>query len=126
MDKPNVNVAEFIEPMDRFGERRIVLTGGAFIRHALTANKDRFTRALQKELERELNMPLKSKQAEPLKKFYVGIGPKRITRGWAKATLKEAVNHAVRLCEEDGEEHWVVRIVRVVKPKHAPVVVEKV
>ncbi len=77
------------------------------------------------------------KQKTVTNKFYVGAA--RLSQGWAKPTLAEAIKHAEELLEEreqqGGEDYMgrplpdhitVVKIVAVVRRKKAPVVVEKV
>lgn len=59
-------------------------------------------------------------------RFYVGSPQTLRGAGWGKPTLAEAVEHAKQLLESTGEEQFVVQIVRVVRKKEQPVVVETV
>ena len=63
---------------------------------------------------------------DPKRRFYVGSN--RMSPNWAKATLKEAVEHAKQILEKSPQldETFVVQIVRVVRRKQVPLVVEKV
>lgn len=60
------------------------------------------------------------------KKFYVAA-PAMLEdeRGWRKATLQEAVDHATELAEKTGREQLVVQVVRTVALRKPPVVVTK-
>lgn len=66
------------------------------------------------------------------KKFYIG-SRKTIENGisvngddWTHATLEKAIEHAKELVEESGETQYVVQVVRIIKRKDNPIVVEKV
>lgn len=63
-------------------------------------------------------------------KFYVGarhiaLDPEGASQ-YGHTDLQAAIDHAVRNCEETGEDQIVVQIVRRVRVKAAPVVVESV
>lgn len=59
-------------------------------------------------------------------RFYVG-SKSVFTKDWGHEKLADAVAHATELLEErDGEEQFVVQIVRVVRRKPQPIVVETV
>lgn len=45
---------------------------------------------------------------------------------WAKFTEKEAIEHATKLVEQTGEEQFIVKVVKVVRRKPMPIVVESV
>lgn len=51
----------------------------------------------------EIRKKRELEQRRPTKKFYVGQQPDRMTPGWSKATLDEAVEHAKQICEADAE-----------------------
>ena len=79
-----------------------------------------------------LNKDSRMSKKEKALRFYVG-SPKALSQNshhvggvWAKETLAEAVKHAQELCEKDGQEHFVVQIVRRVRRKVQPIVVETV
>jgi hypothetical protein len=59
------------------------------------------------------------------KRFYVGHRPV-LDSSHIKQTLAEAVAQAVQKCEQTGEEQIVVKVIRVVRQKPQPVVVETV
>lgn len=64
---------------------------------------------------------------EKTKKFYVGN--RNTCSGqtdWAYHTEAEAIDHARRLVESSGQEQYIVKIVKVVKRKPQPIVVETV
>lgn len=74
-------------------------------------------------VNREVKVPKK------FNRFYVGsksILPGGSNPTWAKGTLKDAIAHATELCEATGEEQIVVQVIRVVRKKPQPVVVETV
>jgi hypothetical protein len=60
-------------------------------------------------------------------RFYVGspVAYKN-ARDWAKKSLAEAVEHAKQRVEETGEEQFIVKVIKVVRRKAPPVVVEDV
>ncbi len=70
------------------------------------------------------------------KRFYVGANKVFDTKefgemcgkSWAKSTLEEAINHAKKILEDKPEQEYafVVQIIRVVRRKQQPLVVEKV
>ena len=64
-----------------------------------------------------------SKQARS-NKFYVG-SPKALN-GWGHTTLEAAVKHAEALVAEDENAHFVVQIVRIVRPRPIETTVEVV
>lgn len=68
----------------------------------------------------------KGTQMDPKKKYYVGA--ERLTLGWSKATLAEAIAHAKQILNEntDREEATIVQVVRVVRRQRVPLVVEKI
>jgi hypothetical protein len=63
-------------------------------------------------------------------KFYVGskkaMTPDYKGETWAKYTEKEAIAHATKLVESTGEEQFIVKIIKVVKRRPMPIVVEVV
>lgn len=60
------------------------------------------------------------------KRFYVG-SVSTITNGdWTHRTIEEAIEHAKRLVEDSDEEQYIVQVIRVVRRKSTPVIVEKV
>lgn len=61
-----------------------------------------------------------------LKKFYVGGRNTVPFSGWVKDSLEEAIDHAKKLVESTGEEQYVVKVIRVVRRKPQPIVVETV
>lgn len=61
-----------------------------------------------------------------IKRFYVGSRSPHVQDGWAKSTLQEAIKHAKFLCEETGEDQFVVQIIRRVGQRSQPIVVEKI
>lgn len=65
------------------------------------------------------------RELKNLKKFYVGSRNPQDS-GWAKNTLQEAITHAKQLVKETGDDQYVVQIIRVIRVKHFPIVVEKV
>ena len=73
-----------------------------------------------------------TKDAIKANKFYVGSSSVFDERhdaasGWGHASLPAATEHATRLLEQsDGETQFIVKIVRVVRRKKPPVVVENV
>lgn len=78
----------------------------------------------------------KNRAGKVVNKFYCGA--RRLTPGWAKPTLADAIKHAERILDgedpiasraDDGEppeEVVIVKIVAIVKKQKAPKVVEKV
>ena len=63
---------------------------------------------------------------DPKRKFYVAA-PAMINdpRGWRHGTLKDAVEHGKRLIEsQQQEEVLVVKVVRILRRRPAPIVVE--
>lgn len=68
---------------------------------------------------------------EKIPRFYVGskavFSPRNGEREpWAKHTEAEAIAHATRLVEASGGEQYIVKIIKVVKRRPMPIVVEKV
>lgn len=61
------------------------------------------------------------------KRFYVGSATTILNGEWTHRTVEQAVKHAERLIA-DGEssEQFVVQVIRVVRRKDNPVIVEKV
>lgn len=66
-----------------------------------------------------------SKKLLAANKFYVG-SPSALVKNWGHPTLAKAVKHAEELTDSTNEEHFIVQIIRVVKYKKQPVIVEKV
>lgn len=63
------------------------------------------------------------KMPENLQAFYVGSN--NLTADWTRATLKEAIEHGNSLVEKSGyDEVFIVKIVKVVRRKTVPAVVE--
>jgi hypothetical protein len=60
-----------------------------------------------------------------LPRFYVG-SKRALQNGWAKYTEKEAIDHAKMLLEQTHEEQFVVKIIKRVRRKSQPIVVETV
>lgn len=58
-------------------------------------------------------------------RYYVG-SPMAMRSDWAKKSFEDAVAHATKLCEADSEEHFVVKVVAIVRPKQRPVTVERI
>lgn len=78
---------------------------------------------------KEYKMNEHVKIPEKFPRFYVGsksVMPAGSNAQWAKGTLKEAIAHATTLCEQTGQDQFVVQVVRVVRRKTPPVVVETV
>jgi hypothetical protein len=63
-----------------------------------------------------------SKQAHA-NKFYVG-SPKALNNEWGHPTLEGAIAHAEKLVSEDETAHFVVQIVRIVRPRPIETTVE--
>ncbi len=75
-------------------------------------------------------MAVKTKSKLKLsRKFYVGSRAVLDGQGheeWRHQTLDAAVAHARTLCEQTGKDQIVVQIVRHIRQKATPIVVEKV
>lgn len=64
-----------------------------------------------------------------VKRFYIGkpeVIEGRDSSHWAKDTLPEAIEHAKQRAEETGEPQYVVKVIKVVRRKSQPIVVEDV
>jgi hypothetical protein len=63
-------------------------------------------------------------------KFYVGsqkaTQPDYKGETWAKMTEKEAIEHATQIVKRTGEAQFIVKIIKVVRRKPQPIVVEAV
>jgi hypothetical protein len=59
------------------------------------------------------------------KRFYVGHRPV-LDSNHIKATLQEAIEHAVDRCNQTDQEQIVVQVVRIIRKRPQPVVVEVV
>lgn len=57
-------------------------------------------------------------------RFYVGST--NVRDGWAKHTLNEAIADAKALVESTGHEQYVVQVIRVVRKRPTPIIVETV
>jgi hypothetical protein len=62
-----------------------------------------------------------------LKKFYVG--KPEVVEGtnynsWGRQTLPEAIEHAKKLVQESGKPAYIVKVIKVVRKKEQPLVIE--
>ena len=62
----------------------------------------------------------------PMKKFYVGSKSTIVNGDWTHQTVDGAINHAKRLLQESDEEQYVVKVIRIVKRRSLPIVVDTV
>lgn len=86
----------------------------------------RINRKYDLEYMKERTMSPKNKK---IPQYYVAsntIKPSAIGQDYVKFTEKEAVDQARKLVEQDGQERYIVKIIRRVRRKPQPVVVEKV
>lgn len=72
---------------------------------------------------------MKGKKLDPAalkaNRFYVG-SRLAIERRWGKASLKEAIKQGETLLESTGDEQFIVKIVKRVRRKPQPILVEDV
>lgn len=62
-----------------------------------------------------------AKNSGVTKKFYVGSRSAILSGDWAHATLQQALKHATELVSEDGEDQYVVQVIRHVKRRQPDV-----
>lgn len=112
----------------------VTLGGSGFLASSLEQAKGRMVRSMQAKIDAMMMGTLQTKHKEKkmfdkktlkANRFYVG-SPRALRDGWGKPTLAEAVEHAKAQLESTGEDQFVVQIVRVVKKKEQPVVVEAI
>lgn len=105
-----------------------------FTAGAMDQARSRLTRSVREKIDALLTGTLETKHKEKkvmdkkalkANRFYVG-SERALRTGWGKPTLAEAVEHAKQLQAETGDDQFVVQIVRVVKKKEQPVIVEAV
>lgn len=109
--------------------------GFNFTESAMKQARGRLVRSMREKLDAMMTGTLETTHKEKkvmydsktlkANRFYVG-SDKALRTGWGKPTLAAAVEHAKQLLEDTGEDQFVVQIVRVVKKKVQPVVVEAV
>lgn len=93
----------------------------------------RIKASMQRQLQGLVNSLPSTRKDTTVKikeKYYVGAPFERMSRGWRKSTIEEAVKHAQEIMERDGRDECaivqIVRIVKRAKPIAPPVVVHKV
>jgi hypothetical protein len=106
-----------------------------FTAAAMEQARGRLVRSMREKIDAMMMGTLETKHKEKkvmfdkkvikANRFYVG-SERALRTGWGKPTLAEAVEHAKKLQAETGEDQFVVQIVRVVKKKEQPVIVEAV
>jgi hypothetical protein len=127
-------------------DARDYLMGGvgpsSFLAAALRDGEKKLTERVHAELSKQLGVDWgkgsdftkeqtmsKDKTIKP-KRFYVGHTDTILARGgragWAKDTLPEALAHATERAEQTGEPQYVVKVIKVVRKKPQPIVVEDV
>jgi hypothetical protein len=84
-------------------------------------------------LERARCVPVvinpKETRVKKVKRFYIGkpeVIEGRDSSHWAKDTLPKAIEHAKQRAEETGEPQYVVKVIKVVRRKSQPIIVEDV
>lgn len=106
------------------GTKNFSPASSGFLRDALKASQQSFVRQLDTVIKKELTMKSDKKSRV---KFY--IGHPRVASGsdgWGKETLAEVIAQATKRCEETGEDQTIVKVIKVVRRKVQPIVVEDV
>lgn len=94
-----------------------------YIAHRVMGVPLKDIKAKEKKMPRT---PVVTKESVKRNKFYVG-SKRALIDNWGHDTIAKAIEHGKGLLEEnDGEEQFIVKIVRVVRRKPQPVIVEEV